>query len=998
MTTHPAHAARPGGDTTFVATRVTSSRLVGRSAELTELDAALSDAAEGRPSLAFIAGESGVGKSRLLSELAVQARARGARVECGDCVELGGDELPYAPIVAVLRSLAREDDPVLGELSASARGQLGTLLPELRDGTSAPDGAELAQSQLFEALLSLLEHLGQEQPLVLGIEDIHWADRSTRAFLSFLSRSLWTERVLVVATYRPDELHRRHPLRPVLAELERDSRSRRIALEPLTEDELAEQLTGILGADVPADLAARLFTRSEGNPLFTEELLAAGLDGRGALPATLRDALMVRVERLCESAQDLLRLLSAGRRVSHDVLAEASGLEPAELRGALREAAEAHLLEADEQDRYRFRHALLREVVHDDLLPGEHAELHLALARVLERRVAEHPGDPYLSSALAHHYLSAGDQPAALAAAVSAAKAAESVRAHGEAAQLLERALGIWDRVPDAEALAGETRGTLLMRLGADLQADGDFARAQATYERALEATPPDAGAHAAALVLERLAQVQWRLGRATEARDSIDRAIALLPEDDSPERARIMARNAKLMMLQGKFQQAVPAARDALEAARRASEVDAAGIALNALGFSLIQNGEVDEGRARLREAIAIAESPSDAAVAYVNLADALHVDGRSTEALDVIHEGVALMRAEKIDNEWLDGTAGEIEWELGDWESSRARTPEPQRGQSGTTLVFVALRRAEFALADGDEATATELLDRIEETVAGAREPQFIGWHGDLRAQIARRAGDSAAARRAVDDALDSIEFCSEDRQRIARLAQTGVSVEADAAERARDIGDADAERVAIAGAEAYLSRSEACADPPRPVEHARLATARAELARARGDSDPQLYADAAAAWLEAGRPYPAALNDLDRAAAFAAAGDRDAAQCALDDVVATAERLGAPWLLAQAHGLAGRARLSSSGEQEPVAAAPEPAPPADDPFGLTPRERQVLELLARGATNREIGAELFMAEKTASVHVSRILAKLDVRTRTEAAAVAYRLGLAA
>jgi DNA-binding CsgD family transcriptional regulator len=313
----------------------------------------------------------------------------------------------------------------------------------------------------------------------------------------------------------------------------------------------------------------------------------------------------------------------------------------------------------------------------------------------------------------------------------------------------------------------------------------------------------------------------------------------------------------------------------------------------------------------------------------------------------------------------------------------------------------VFVALRRAEFALADGDEARASELLERIAETVAGAREPQFIGWHGDLLAQIARRAGDPATARRALDDALDAIEFCSEDRQRIARLAQTGVSVEADAAERARDVGDADAERLAIAGAEAYLSRSEACADPPRPVEQARLATARAEVARARGTSDPQAYADAAAAWREAGRPYPAALNDLDRAAALAAAGERDAAQAALDKVFATAERLGAPWLLAQAQGLAGRARLTADTPFGAQAGELPPAPPApaesDDPFGLTPRERQVLELLARGATNREIGAELFMAEKTASVHVSRILSKLGVRTRTEAAAVAYRAGLA-
>ncbi len=707
---------------------------------------------------------------------------------------------------------------------------------------------------------------------------------------------------------------------------------------------------------------------------------------------------MVRVERLGEPTQELLRLLAAGRRVSHDVLAEASGLDPAALRAALREAAEAHLVDADPQDRYRFRHALLREVVHDDLLPGEHAELHLALARVLELRVAEHPDDPYLSAGLAHHYLSGGDQPAALAAAVRAAGTAEAVRAHGEAAQLLERALAIWDRVPEAQELSGSSRAQLLARLGTDLELEGDHARAQAALERALDELGPDADPHAAAGVLDRLALAQWRQGRADEARASIARGLSLLPEDDSPERAGILARNAKVLMLQGRFRECVPAAREAIDVARRAQEREAEVVALNALGVALTQTGAVDEGRATLREAIGLSESPGDAASAYVNLADALHVAGLSCEALEVAHEGLDLAGESRGGSDWLEMTAGEIEWELGDWELARSRAPAPQHGHRGTTLMFVALRQAEIALADGDDARACELLARVADGVMTSREPQFIGWYGDLRAQVARRRGDGTGARRALDDALDAIEFCSEDRPRIARLAQTGVSVEADAAERARDVGDGDAERLAITRAEMYLTRSQACADPPRPVEVARLATAEAELSRARGAPDPGAFAAAAAAWSAALRPYPAALADLARAEALAAAGDRDGAQAALDDVLGTARRLGAPWLSGQAEGLARRARLTVAGAEPVAAEEPGEDVGADDPFGLTPRERQVLELLSRGATNREIGAELFMAEKTASVHVSRILSKLGVRTRTEAAAVAHRLGLAA
>jgi predicted ATPase len=365
---------------------VTASRLVGRTAELSELEAALADAASGRPSLAFVAGESGVGKTRLLTELERRARAEGARVIGGDCVELGEGELPYAPLVAALRPLAREGDPVLDHLPPPARAELATLLPEL--GAAAPARAEDEgggpQGRLFEALLGLLERLGQDAPLVLSIEDIHWADRSTRAFLAFLARSVCDERVLTVATYRSDELHRRHPLRPLLAELERAQRARRIEVCRLDRDELAALLEDILGAAPDADLVERMWRRSEGNPLFTEELLAAGLDGRGTLPPTLRDALMVRIEALGERAEETLRLLAAARRADHELLADAGGLDARALRDALREAVAHHIVAVDEEGRYAFRHALLREVVHDDLLPGERVELHLALARALE--------------------------------------------------------------------------------------------------------------------------------------------------------------------------------------------------------------------------------------------------------------------------------------------------------------------------------------------------------------------------------------------------------------------------------------------------------------------------------------------------------------------------------------------------------------------------------------------------------------------------------------
>ncbi len=996
---------RPARDTASVATRMTSSRLIGRDVELAELEAALADAADGRPSLTFVAGESGVGKSRLLAELSARAIATGARVEIGDCVELGTEELPYAPIVAVLRSLAREGDAVLAELPPATRAELATLLPELGAGAPSPDEPDAratdssqAQARLFEALLTLLDRLGTDAPLTLVLEDIHWADRSTRAFLVFLGRSLWAQRVLVVATYRSDELHRRHPLRPLLAELERDPRARRIELVRFTRGELAEQLRDILGAPADAGLAERLFERTEGNPLFTEELLAAGLDGRSALPTTLRDALMVRIERLSEPAQDVLRLLSAGRMVDHDVLAEASGLDGPTLRAALREAAEANIIRADERGRYRFRHALLREVVHDDLLPGEHAELHLALARALEQQAGTGGGEALLRAGIAHHYLSAGCQDLALAASVRAADAAEHVHAYGEAAAQLERALDLWPRVPGACDLTGADHVKLLARAGGALVNDGEYVRGVAFLQQALDEIDEAAEPHRAVGVLDRLSKAFWSLGRAEEARATIARAVALIPDgDESAERARVLAWQAKACMLQGRYRETVEIAREALDAAARAGAAAPRNSALNSLGIALISGGAVEEGVSSLRTALTDATDEWDRVSGYVNLADSLHLIGRSDEAMEIALEGRDRITLGERSCDWLHMTLSEIQWDLGDWDAARTTMPPEDQRRHGMTFAFAELRRAEMQLAGGDHDAVRARLERIAELVAGSREPQFIGWFGTLRGELERRCGDLAGARAAIDDALDAIEFCSEDLPRVSKLAEGGAAIEADAAQRARDLGDPEAERLAIGRAEAYLARAEACVDGWRPVEHARAVATAAEVARARGAADEQRYGATCATFLELHRPYPAALAGLRRAEALAAQGERERAAEAVGEVRAAADALGACWLAAEADGLAARARLRQATGEDGAHPAPAPLNGAgDDPFGLTPRERQVLALVAAGATNREIGAQLYMAEKTASVHVSRILAKLEVRSRTEAAAVAHRLGL--
>jgi predicted ATPase/DNA-binding CsgD family transcriptional regulator len=983
-----------------MATGVTSTRLVGRTLELAQLQAALAEAADGQPSLAFVVGESGVGKSRLVAELAARAAADGTRVLRGDCVELGDGELAYAPLITALRPLVRDSDAVLAELPAGIRSELATLLPGLGEPRERTGGD---QARMFEALLAVLDGLARTAPLLLVIEDLHWADASTRAFLRFLSATLASEPLLVVMTYRPDELHRRHPLRPLLAELER-VRALRIDLEGLSRDELSEQLAGILGSEPDPALVDRLYARSEGNPLFAEELLAAGLDGLGAVPPSLAAALALRIERLGDDAQEIVRVLSGQPRLDHAVLADVAGLEPRALRDGLREAVESHIVVV-EGERYAIRHALLREAVHDDLLPGERVELHRALARALERRQEERGRPKALrAAAIAHHYLAAGDQPAALAAAVSAGVAAMEVAAYGEGATLFERALELWDRVPEAAALTGTDEFALLERAAECNFYVDDLQRSVTFAKRGLALIDETAEPRRAAELYGLLQRSLWAMLRPEEAEAALERGLALLADDEpSPERAGLLARQASTLMLQSRYHRAVSVARRALAERDQLSEPGDEHLdevaALNALGVSLAATGEVDEGAAALRRALALARERGhlqDVASAAANLAEALHRVGRSDEALAVAREAYDEVAALPVRQVWLALGIAHGEFDVGDWEAADAALAriDPRRQLRGNTELNAGLAHAELTLGRDEREQARGWLTRAAELAVNSREPQYLGVLGALQAELAMRDGDVRAARAAVDDALDRIEFCSDDALRMAMVSAAGLAAEATAAEHARDLGDRAAVEAALGHAELLVARVRACAEDGGALANAYLEQAEADYCRALGVDQTERWARAAAAWDALGRPYPAALARWRHAEALVAAGDRDAAVPVARAALETAERLGAAWLSGELDSLAARARLRIC-EQDGA------APAADDdrdeaPFGLTPRERQVLALVAAGATNREIGRQLYMAEKTASVHVSRILAKLDVRSRTEAAGVAHRLGL--
>jgi len=977
-----------------VARRVSSRRFVGREQQLAELRRLLDEAVAGQARIALVGGESGVGKTRLAEELRHHAKAQGVRVLTGDCVELAEGELPYAPLIGALRPLIRAGDPSLDAVREAFNRAPGDL-----------DAAD--QGRVFELLLDALDALAQEAPLVLVLEDIHWADRSTRDFLAFAARNLCRERVLLLATYRTDELHRRHPLRPLLPELERQEEVTIVLLERLTRGEVHELLTDILGAAPDDDLLDRLFARCEGNPLFAEELLAAGHDGHGDLPPTLRDALILRVEALAEPTQGLLRVVAAAARADEALLAEVGELEPAVVRPALREALAGNVLVLGDDGRYAFRHALLREAMHEDLLPGEDVELHLRLARALERRADAGQDDLDTVVEIAHHFAAAGEQAEALVAALRAADAAERLRAPAEALAQLERALALWPRVPTARERAGMDHVHLLERLGTAADDLGDNERARHAFERALAELDVDVDPRRGARLLAALGSAQWHMGRGGETMASYDRGLDLLRDLDEPcvERAMLLAGKAKTLMLGGRYAEAIEVCDRTLAEARASGSRAAEANARNTLGVALACNGDVEAGIAQLRESMAIdrADGRFDAlGRGYTNLGDTLLLVGRAREAYAFVTAGISEAAGRGRKGSWMRLQAAEIAVALGRLDEAEALLADHRgRRQNDTVGAYYGGVAGELALTRGRPQEALEHLQRATALVQLAYDPQ---WHGPMAAMTAhalrqlRRYDEARATLEQARVRLSRVPGM-QDHARMARLAATAVAVEADVAERARALGDTDAVAEAVDRAQAAVER--AGAEAGVLSASGWVAEAEAQLTRVLGEPAPPAWARSRAAWLAMER-FPYAAEALWRQGEAAlSTGDRDGARAALGEALAEATDLQMAWLVNEIEALARRARLRLVVGADAAGEAGEAADPAGEAdaaaaLGLTPREREVLELLAGGATNREIGEALFMAEKTASVHVSRILAKLEVRSRTEAAAVAYRLGL--
>ncbi|MFP3966109.1 AAA family ATPase [Actinomadura fulvescens] len=939
--------------------------LVGRGAELGELDAAFAEVRAGHARAVLVGGEAGIGKTRLMREFGRRAGDHGAQVLTGGCLELGVDGLPFAPFTAILRRLVREiGADGVAELVGGRTAGLARLLPEF--GEPADDGTGQFQARLFELVLTLLDRLAARGPVVLVIEDAHWADRSSRDLLAFLVRNLGAVAALmIVVTYRSDELHRSHPLRPMLAELDRIDRVARHELGRLSRREVGELMTRLRGDEPPGERVEAFFARSEGNPLFVEALMEA--DGQIAceLPESLRDLLLAGVQRLPDETQELLRIASAGgARIEHRLLAAVSGLGEVGMTRDLRPAVAGNVLVVD-GDGYAFRHALIREALHDDLLPGERTRLHTRYAEALEGDTSLVP--PGRAAAeLAYHWHAAHNVEWALISAWRAAKEADRAAAYAEDLRMLERVLELWERVPDAAAKIGEPYDKVLEYavIAADLAGDSERGIRLATAALR-EIDDP----HRRAFILEARGQMKHRAGHREWLAD-LRAAIALIPvEPPTVARARALAGFAQYVFMGTANDEARAASEEALVVAAEVGDPLAEASALQTLAcmedrtaydtqdFQLLDRAERlavehDLEEQRLRSAI--------------NRSHFLEGAGRHAEAVETARRGMDLAREWgrfRTQGSFLAINYAESLYSLGRWDEALAGIelalesdpPRPHRssllGLSGDVL---------FARGDLEGAAQRAALCRQNRAWEIDRRLQEYLPMLRLEAELLVAEGKSAEALAHLSELLDYTG-----RPDDARYAWPGLIVAA----RAADSADALApfvERAAATAAHGALQR----------VQHD---TFFAEVARLRGE-DPG-WEQVIDGWRRLDQPYSLARALVSAAQADAAHGERERAAARLDEAVGLATGLGATALHAAAKDLAGRvgaggARASS--------------------HGLTARELEVLRHLSLGHSNRDIAERLFISAKTASVHVSNILAKLDAANRTEAAATARRLGI--
>jgi DNA-binding CsgD family transcriptional regulator/tetratricopeptide (TPR) repeat protein len=959
-----------------VSRRISSPELIGRAAEVAALGAALADVRCGRGRLVLVEGDAGIGKTRLVEEFTAQAD--GVRVLAGGGIPLASDT-PYAPVLGIFQALARRHPP-------AADG----LLPRDAPGRADPFGP----TRLFAAAADAVRAVAAETPLLLVVEDLHWADASTRGLVSFLARMIRADPVLLLVTVRTEELDPARPVSMLIGELTRMAHAERLTLAPLDNAGVAALVEAITGVAPSARLTGRLVQRAAGNPFFTEELLASGPDAF-TLPASVGGVLAARVAGLPAAGQRVLGAASVlGRSVPHQLLAAVA--EAADLDDGLAAAVSHRLLEPG-GDGYLFRHPLIQETVYGLLLPPARQALHARAAAALAE--LSPPAAPAVRAGhavqVAFHWQRAGQDGKALATAVRAGDLAQAAHAPAEALAQYTLAIDGWQNLPDPQATSGVEEIFLLERAAEAASAAGDNARAQELARRVLARTDPAAEPVRAALRLERLGRFSWLAGDLAASQQAYEDALRVVPGQPSAVRARVLAATAQSLMLQSRNLPSRGYAEQAVAVAQAVGARAEEAHARNTLGTALATLGCHDDGIEMIRAGLRIARQIGDdteAARCQINLATTLTEARQAEEALRAGEEGIREATAlglAKTAAAAILASVLEALYQLGRWDEIQARAsaalddePEPW------TMVGVLLPRCRVALARGNLTAAAADLAAMT-AVPGTTDDAYYGADlAGLDAALAAARGDLDRATGRAGDAL-VIAASTDDVARHLGIAALAVRIEADALDAARLTGHradpaasrARAERI-LATAHDAMTRMADTMGCASPVFSLLEILAGAQLSRIPGPADPGLWHQVAASGLA--DPYLAGYARLQQATSLLARRRRREAAASLQDAEAAAVRLAATPIRAEIATLARRARIDL--------AAPAPAPPPDPgPAGLTPREREVITLLSDGLSNAEIARTLYISEKTASVHVSNILRKLGVTSRLQAAAAA-------
>lgn len=933
----------------------------------------------------LVAGEAGIGKSRFVTEL-LRANSIGVVSAIGRCIEHGGEIRPLSAVAELLTALAPHARQFGIEMS-------GALKPVI-DGALAGSSTALSRSPLLldDAIEVLIRNVARHQPLVVVVEDLHWADDTTRRLVSSLARAHDVRRVLLVATYRSDELHRRHPLMPLLADLERSGGVERIELEPLTSEDVAAMAAAILERAVGDDEAAALWQRSGGNPFYAEELLAQGSDD-GGLPTGVRHVILARSHMLVEEALVCLQAAATlASPIDREVLRTTSGLTTSSFPSAIDQLCRERFL-VESAGGLTFRHELVREVFLDELLPGERTGMYARAAEALQRHRPDRLGE----IARLHH--AASQLRETLRASVAAGDAAASLGAMVEATEHYGRALDVWASVDRAADAAGLTYIDLLRRAACTSDLARDFDRAVELARLAADTAAALGDPLTEGGILNELAQYLWNAST-PGLDDVIERALRVLPSDPpTVERASTELRFANRLRIRGRIHEADEIMR---KVAGDAASLGAIGLNADALSLLEYEQAMLGDELVLLRMAgalqMAMAADERVAVKIAINLSNAFIFLGRYNDAVALLDKGMAAAERHGLMGTLgmlLQGNVVEALEPLGRWDEAARLVDNVRRRVSSDSV-----HRWGSALSGWAQIQLHR--GRVDEVAAMTRRGFELEQSGYYQGNIGQLAVAMVelAARGAVEPV--NLELVG------SWLAQVPVD-ESTAA--ARLVAAAAAHLVpptlspdhaaALSTVAEWIERLQRIANEQYihapGVLLAWLRQARAELAGAAGGHADQQWSELVDEWRALDCPYFAAVAAYRQSEAILRrSGGKSAIERAtpatlLNDAYHVALALGAKPLADDAVDLARRARLALS-DQAPVAVESV----STDPFGLTQREHEVLNLVADGYSNGEIGTRLFVSRKTASVHVSNILRKLGASNRIEAAAIARRHGL--